>query len=147
MKTKLLWLLNCCLSSRVKIVEFPAYPLPPSILQETSVTTKTVPTGTVKFSGSVPSECDRVQNSWRAITGEPWQRSVTSDAGSCPTWVLGKFVTNTLRTCDAEADTKTPVVKAASTAIVTMTPSFLFKQLTSLLSRNPEASPEQARFV
>src|SRR6266568_5352322 len=97
-------------------------------LQSTSVTTKTVPTGTVKFSGNVPSECDLVQNRPRATVLERPQRSVTSDAGSCPRWVLGKFVTNTLSTCDAEADANIPVMNEASITIVTMIPSFLFNQ-------------------
>ncbi len=103
-------------------------------LQSTSVTTKTVPTGTVKFSGNVPSECDLVQNRSRATVLERPQRSVTSEAGSCPTWVLGKFVTNTLSTCDAEVDANTPVMKVVSITMVTMIPSFLFRQLTSFFS-------------
>src|SRR5213593_948429 len=96
-------------------------------LQSRSVTTRTVPAGTVKFSGSVPSECDLVHAN-SIDMGEPWQRSVTSDVGSCPTWVLGKFVTNTLSICDAEADANIPVMKVASTTMVTMNPSFLFNQ-------------------
>src|SRR5213593_4433383 len=101
-------------------------------LQSRSVTTRTVPAGTVKFSGNVPSECDLVHaNSFDM--GEPWQRSVTSDAGSCPTWVLGKFVTNTLSTCDAEVDANTPAMKVASITMVTTAPSFRFNDSPPIL--------------
>src|SRR6266567_1898794 len=103
-------------------------------LQSISVTTKTVPVGTVKFSGNVPSECDLVQKRSRATVLKKPQRSVTSEAGSCPTWVLGKFVTNTLSTCDAEVDANTPAMKVVSITMVTMIPSFLFRQLTSFFS-------------
>jgi hypothetical protein len=73
---------------------------------------------------SVPSEWALKHAHSRGSKTGP-QLRVTSDGTSCPTWVLGKFVTNTLSTSDAKTDANTPAMKVTTITRPTTIPSFL----------------------